>query len=469
MSAIPTIASLVAQDTEDPTRFQSIDESAEYIGRNGLAPTYTPGSDISSATGQIVPDPPTKQTLRTALRDIFNSFRVGAGQAMMAHAGIENETQQAERKARTEYYNAQSEAERQQSKPTMLIDPANGKPMYDNDGNIMLGTLAHQKELNDQYRVTGGFIPIPVALAHSVGYPELAGRNISANSLTALINSQDRGETLDQEITRLAKVAMKAGRDPNQDESVQQLISVRNAVKDKAPTAGQLDQQYLDLYAKKLRGEGVSKAEESWMKAYEKQKTLNVATSFNLRQSANNEGLTPTQLAKVNTLATQFDSNPVIKAYNEQVNKAQTVRQVVTGKVGGPGDLAVVYEFMKGLDPTSVVRESEYDTASKSGNIFAGALAKFNGYLRPEGGFLPDNVKQDFLRILDQKLSISRSQAKRMHSDFARRINKITGNSDGAEYLTDYSQLYDGLWNESPAGGVEIIRDPKTNRIIGVK
>jgi hypothetical protein len=104
--------------------------------------------------------------------------------------------------------------------------------------------------------------------------------------------------------------------------------------------------------------------------------------------------------------------------------------------------MGVIYEFMKALDPTSVVRESEYAAASKTGNIFLGWAARFNGLVRPEGGFMSEQVKKDFSEVLVKKLAVSNQQVKTMHGDFARRINKITGQADGAEYLSDYSTIY---------------------------
>lgn len=164
-----------------------------------------------------------------------------------------------------------------------------------------------------------------------------------------------------------------------------------------------------------------------------------------VRMNANRaqlNGLSPQQLAQVNSLAKKLDDHPTVKDYNAQVNKLDSVSRILEG-VSGPRDLAVVFEFMKGLDPSSVVRESEYDTAAKSGNLFAGWAAKFNGYLKPEGGFLPPNVKSEFQKILQQKLAASQRQVKAIHGDFARRIDKITGQQGtGSDYLTDYSTLY---------------------------
>lgn len=106
----------------------------------------------------------------------------------------------------------------------------------------------------------------------------------------------------------------------------------------------------------------------------------------------------------------QFRSEPIVKNYNEVVNKKLSVDAIVDRGVGGPADLALVFEFMKALDPTSVVRESEYDTAAKSGNIFAGAFARFNGYFKEEGGFLPENVQQEFSNLVDKKLAVAQRQ-----------------------------------------------------------
>ncbi len=105
-------------------------------------------------------------------------------------------------------------------------------------------------------------------------------------------------------------------------------------------------------------------------------------------------------------LFTQFRGEPIVKDYNTILSKKLTVDNIINSGVGGPGDLAIVYEFMKGLDPSSVVRESEYDTAAKSGNIFAGPLAKFNGYFKSTGGFLPDSVKSSFQSIVNSKLAV---------------------------------------------------------------
>ena len=122
----------------------------------------------------------------------------------------------------------------------------------------------------------------------------------------------------------------------------------------------------------------------------------------------------------------QFRGEPIVKDFNTTLNKKQSVDAILENGIGGPADLALVFEFMKGLDPTSVVRESEYDAAAKSGNIFSGIYAKFNGYLKPEGGILPEAVKKEFGNIVNSKLEVTRQQYDNVASEY-RRIAEAQG------------------------------------------
>jgi len=157
-----------------------------------------------------------------------------------------------------------------------------------------------------------------------------------------------------------------------------------------------------------------------------------------LKELEEKPGLSPSTLSKVQTIAQSYDGNQIVKDFSSIQNKEQSVKRIIESGVGGPADLALVFEFMKALDPTSVVRESEYETASKSGNIFQGIFAKFNGYLKPEGGFLPENVKKGFDTLIEAKLDVAKKQYKNYREEQARKINKITGGTDGADYLTSY-------------------------------
>lgn len=150
-------------------------------------------------------------------------------------------------------------------------------------------------------------------------------------------------------------------------------------------------------------------------------------------------GIPPNVVSQIDKLSAAFDSAPITKQFNEAVNQKLSFDNIISNGVGGPADLAIVYQFMKALDPTSVVRETEYETARKSGNIFAGTFAKYNGYLKEKGGFLPEGVKSEFQNVVNQKMKAIRSQYDNLKSETARKINMKTGMDDGSDYLTDYA------------------------------
>lgn len=117
-------------------------------------------------------------------------------------------------------------------------------------------------------------------------------------------------------------------------------------------------------------------------------------------------------------LMTQFRGEQIVKDFNEVLARKGTIDSIIEKGVGGPADLALVFAFMKGLDPTSVVRESEYETAAKSGNIFAGVFARYNGYLKENGGFLPPSVRREFQNLVNQTLAVKRAQYDNLKSGY---------------------------------------------------
>ena len=159
---------------------------------------------------------------------------------------------------------------------------------------------------------------------------------------------------------------------------------------------------------------------------------------LNKIQDLNSTDLDSKTITQVDKLSSSFDSSPTVKQFNEVQNKKLSIDAIVENGVGGPADLALVFEFMKALDPTSVVRESEYAAASASGNIFLGWATKFNGYMKEEGGFLPKAVKNEFKRITGDKFGIIQKQYTNLRDEKARLINQKTGGNDGSEYLIDY-------------------------------
>ena len=61
----------------------------------------------------------------------------------------------------------------------------------------------------------------------------------------------------------------------------------------------------------------------------------------------------------------------------------------------GPGDISFIFQYMKMLDPRSVVREGEFATAASAGGVPASVWKIYNSLL--EGDLLAPSVKGQFL------------------------------------------------------------------------
>ena len=65
-----------------------------------------------------------------------------------------------------------------------------------------------------------------------------------------------------------------------------------------------------------------------------------------------------------------YDSDPRIKDAETALSAAQSVMTSISTD-SGAGDIATIFQFMKALDPRSVVREGEFDLAADLGGMFA--------------------------------------------------------------------------------------------------
>ena len=234
-----------------------------------------------------------------------------------------------------------------------------------------------------------------------------------------------RGQEFEPEISALESQILKAKQ--GDSDSISSLKSIASLAKDigifgETETHSPLYKEYLD--AKK--------------EGYEKDFNSYRHEDANLRRPISGSGLDATTASKVGTIASAFDTSQLTKDFNVVQNKLGSMQRIVDAGVGGPGDLALVFEFMKALDPNSVVRETEYANAAKSGNIFIGMYTKYNGYLKEEGGFMPEQVKKSFIAIMEEKYKVSQIQYNNYRTEQIKKINKWTGKTDGADYLSDF-------------------------------
>lgn len=106
--------------------------------------------------------------------------------------------------------------------------------------------------------------------------------------------------------------------------------------------------------------------------------------------------MTDKQTAQYNKTVDRFLKDPVAKTFEEAMAQYQNL-EFALGADSWPGDMAGVFTFMKTMDPTSVVRESEFDSAASS----AGKLEQSKNIFKrlTKGRVLTKSQSEDFKEI----------------------------------------------------------------------
>lgn len=84
------------------------------------------------------------------------------------------------------------------------------------------------------------------------------------------------------------------------------------------------------------------------------------------------------------------------------------------------GDLSLLYGYMRLLDPTSTVRESEFATAQQTGNIPTQIVAKYNQLISGEGRLDPTQ-REDFVNRSEKLYQTALKQQKKTDSTYSQR------------------------------------------------
>jgi len=124
------------------------------------------------------------------------------------------------------------------------------------------------------------------------------------------------------------------------------------------------------------------------------------------------------------------------------------------------GDLALIFNYMKMLDPASVVRESEFATAQNAGSVPERVRAAYNNAL--EGTRLDPNVRNDFVDRAKKLFASQKDIQNGRIKEYTNRSNRYGLNSaDVISEIPEYDlsglatkesggKDFSKLWNISP-------------------
>ena len=153
-------------------------------------------------------------------------------------------------------------------------------------------------------------------------------------------------------------------------------------------------------------------------------------------------GLTePDKRAKEGDLRKEYNSLPDVKAYNE-VNTAYNQIKVATQRPSPANDLAAATKFMKLLDPTSVVRESELILAVEASGLADRISNTGNRILKGEK--LTPTQRKDFFDAATQFYKIAEDKKRAIDTQYT---------NIGIESNLNYKNIIPGIKTFNPKTG----------------
>jgi len=109
--------------------------------------------------------------------------------------------------------------------------------------------------------------------------------------------------------------------------------------------------------------------------------------------------------------------------------------KITTTAQTGAGDMSLLYNYIKLLDPTSVVRESEFAAAAASGSFgerVQGAVNKVQ-----TGQRLTENLRKDFINEANNLYKAQRAGAERIKNQYTEMAKRANLNPE--DVIVDYS------------------------------
>jgi hypothetical protein len=149
-------------------------------------------------------------------------------------------------------------------------------------------------------------------------------------------------------------------------------------------------------------------------------------------------------------LRDKFESDPETRRYYVANNSYQQMRSSA-GSGNGVGDISLIYQYMKMLDPDTGVREGEYANASQTGGIPDRIVNTYNKMV--SGERLSDKQRADFVNEAGRLLQVR-------HSNVVKAADKVRNNATAYQLSPDRVAKIDPYTFESWSPPV----DPTTGR-----
>jgi len=159
------------------------------------------------------------------------------------------------------------------------------------------------------------------------------------------------------------------------------------------------------------------------------------------------------ELKERDTQVKSFTANPDVKAFNEASSQARDLVSSMN-QAGGAGDMAGIFQFMKTLDPASVVRESEFKSAASTSGAadWRNMLDVLN-----EGDLLTPTQRVNFKKLAKQFIANKARDYNEVYDEHTNRLKRqripvsqfVTNRADSLlKQLNITTTEFEGVSNE---------------------
>ena len=132
--------------------------------------------------------------------------------------------------------------------------------------------------------------------------------------------------------------------------------------------------------------------------------------------------LTDAQIKWMDKTDSQFSSNAIVKEFEDAVNQIQQL-QIALNDASWVWDMSAIFTFMKTLDPSSVVRESEFNSAAATAWVLNPQAIWQSLEKSVDWKFLTTQQREDFKKIAKEFIKVKANNYQTKYNDLLKRYD----------------------------------------------
>lgn len=259
--------------------------------------------------------------------------------------------------------------------------------------------------------------------AAGVDVPEEA---LSAKNVEAVVNQEPKGSAKDKDNQRLLFTAIGA--------ALPTLIGAAFGGAEGGAMGAQAGTQFATTM-----GANFQKESEAKVAAEKAEKDAKLKQAEKLDERAFQKELKgmdldvknqEKQFANIQGLRKEYESHPITRSTREISGAYEKLNSAVANP-SAAGDLSLMFNFMKVIDPGAKVKEGEFATAENASNVPTKILAAYNNALKGER--LSESQRVDFQNQASNIYQVQLNQQKILDQGFANQASK--NNLDPADVM----------------------------------